>query len=252
MLTEAQTEKYIFDYVRFCPSIKKLKKAGYYGQGNYREYYSTLDKASFRLFYYMAVVFGALSAFAWPRVGNVGRICMQALLALVLLLSIVGFINTFGKYNVKKYFFSTIVSSFCVMVSLILAEWSLAAKLQPSPLLTLPFVMLPAIVVLLFRDLFLKKAGAEFSRKQRNIRIIAYSAALIAAIGVLIYCFVTAKIRDSRMVCCTLLTMMLSSAPAVLLSDIFKLYRLIRLERSGADISELDPIVKKYYSLPGD
>ncbi len=249
MLTEAQTKKFIFDYISFCPSKRKLKKSGYYRQGNYREYYNTLDKTSFRQFYYMAIVFGALSAFAWSRFGDIGRICMQTLLALILLLSLVGFINTFGKFNVKKYFINSILSSFSVTTAMVLTEWALVSKLQPSKLLTLPFVMLPVIVVLLFRDFFLKKAGAEFSHKQRNIRIIGYSATFIAIVGVLIYCMATAVIWDSKMVCCTLLTMMLSSAPAILLSDIFKLYHLVRLERSGVDINELDPIMKKYYAF---
>lgn len=249
MLTEAQAMKFVFDYIRFCPSKRKLKKSGYYRQGNYREYYNTLDKTSFRQFYYLSIVFSALSAFAWPHFESIGRICMKILLALILLLSLAGFINTFGKYNAKKYFFSTILSSFSMIVAMILAEWALTVKLQPSPLLTLPFVMIPVIVVLLFRDFFLKKAGVEFSRKQRNIRIITYSAALIVVMGMLIYCLTTVKIKDSKMISCTLLTMVLSSAPGILLSDIFKLYHLIRLERSGTNINELDPIVNNYYAL---
>lgn len=250
MLTESQTVKFVFDYIRFCPSVRKLKKAGYYRRGNYRKYNSLLDKTSFRLFYFVSIVFSSFSILSWPRFDNIGRICMQLLSGLIFAVCLVGFFKTFGKFNAKKYFLSTILSSFCMTIAMILTEWAFAAKLRPSPLLSLPFVMIPAIVTLLFRDFFLKKAGVEFSRKQRNIRIIAYTTASIVIMAVLIYCLAAAKNWDSKAVSCTLLTMVLSAAPAILLSDIFKLYHMARLERSGVDISKLDPIVNNYCALP--
>ncbi len=238
MLTEDQSVKYVFDNIRFCPSLRNLKRVG-----NYKEYYSYIDKSSFRLFYFTAVIFCALSALSWSRFESIGRICMQLLSGLIAATAVVGFFKTFGKFNAKKYFFSTIISSFCMTAAMILTEWAWAAKLEPSPLLSLPFVMIPAIALFLFRDFFLKKVGAEFSRKQRTIRIITYSAAFTVAAAVLIYCLATAKNQDSTAVICTLLTMVLSAAPAILLSDIFKLYHLIKLERSGVDIEKFDPIV---------
>lgn len=238
MLTKDQTVKYVFDSIRFCPSKKELSR-----EGDYKGYYSSLDKSSFRLSYFTAVIFCALSAFSWPHFESIGRICMQLLSGLTVAVAVIGLFITFVKFNAKKYYFSTILSSFCLTTAMILIEWAFAVNLKPSPLLSLPFLMIPAIAVLLFRDFFLRKAGAEFSRKQRIIRIISYLATFAVAAAVLIYCLATAENRDSTAVSSTLLTMVLSAVPAMLLSDIFKLYHLARLERSGVDINKLDPII---------
>ena len=237
MLNEEQTVKYVFDNIRFCPSVRKMKKAG-----DRKAYYSCLDKSSLRLFYFTAVIFCALSALSWPRFEGIGRICMQVSSVLIVAAAVAGLFKTFGKFNAKKYYFGTILSSFCITSALILTEWAFAAKLKPLPLLSLPFVVIPALATLLFRDLFLRKAGAEFGRKQRIIRTIAYFCAFAVAVAVLIYCLVTAENRDPAAVSCVCLTMVLSATPAMLLSDIFKLYHLIKLERSGVDVEKFDPI----------